>query len=184
MKKKARGIMTAVIAVLVVTVGALLLFTDIFKAGSSTAGVLIDKDTGKETPYAMEIVKYDEIGVKKVTDWIEENKTAKTKDGVPIYYTLINQTDKDVFDMYYFMPLAQDVIGDVKMSDVRSSVASSTLSVYISTKKVKTHSVESTDLILHVFAQRDGETVTAEKGNLLIDGEKCAFGSASFVIIH
>ena len=182
-KRKVFSIVTVAVLVTITAVAAVLFFfTDIFKKTDRVLeGVLLDKDTGKETAYSIDILKHEDIKHAKVLNWIEKNKGGGDAKGETVFYLLYNQSDKK-FDMYLFMPAAQDIIGDVSAADITVTEKETSVILNIDTKNIKTNTDESTDLILHVYLTGERENSMDKKGKLVIDGNEYTCGSSSYAL--
>ena len=151
-------------------------------AGRGQSGVLIEKETGEESVYSLEILSLDEIETDAVKDWVNGSKeqASADADGKPVYYAVYRQDLDAPIEMYLFMPLAQAYMGDISLSNVRVYQSGAALVLDIETKDRISRKKASTDLILHVYVTGPPDQATAQSEWLIINGVKYDCPSYSF----
>ena len=190
-----KALLTALIIILVIilTLGALFMFkgyniNSLFGGAfnkDETSGILIDHKTNEETVYSLEILKKDEVNG-SIKSWIEKSITADNaakntadEENDAAYYTLYNNSSEGM-EMYLFMPSANEIMGDIGMSNIKVAEAGTTLVMYIDTNNKTGHKKDSTDLILHVYVSGDIEKARAQSEQLIINEKTYAFASATY----
>ena len=146
-----------------------------------TKGMLLDKETNNESQYSFELLRYDEIESELLKKWMDNSLAGETTDdGEPVYYALYNNSSANL-DIYLFMPAAEQLIGDVLLSNIRITEANTALIIYIDTDDSTTHTRESKDLILHIQAISD--MATAKNERLIINGTTYACANTTFTAL-
>jgi len=164
-----------IIAIVIAIIITVVVFTSSEEKTPSLV-LLADKNTGKDTSYAIEILKLNEIQNKTVCSWVEESQKNPETNGESIYYTLYNRSN-DYFDMYLFIPDAKNVVGNITFSNITITTTASALNLIIESSDDKTK--ESTDLIFHIFVINDFESATARTEQLYVDNKKFINGGGS-----
>jgi len=148
---------------------------------NQTAGILLDKETNNESQYSFEILRYDEIENELLKKWMDNSIAGETTDGEdPVYYALYNNSSANL-DIFLFMPEAQQVIGDVVLSNIRVTEAGNALIIYIDTDDTTTHTKGSKDLILRI--QAISGIATAKNEKLIINGTTYSCANTTFTAL-
>ena len=166
--------MTTVVLLLMSAICALYLFTgvfDYFVPKGKTSGVLVNEETGADTAYSLEILSYENIDSELVKEWVDSKKDSPDMNGIPIYHTLYHNDFEAPMEMYLFMPLAQDLFGDISLSNIRVSESGQAILIYVETKPSITRKKASYDLIMRVFVSGHKEEASARTERLYINGE-------------
>lgn len=129
--------------------------------------VLIDEKTNKDTAYSMEILHQDDIKNDKVLSWLNDC-IAKQEDNEK-YFTLKNMNSEGL-DLYLYMPKAQEIIGDITLSNVKAKESGTALKLVVETDGNIKHTRMSTDLILHVYVTNPAEETPVKSEMLVING--------------
>jgi len=120
----------------------------------------------RDSSYFLEILKAHEIKDKKAQSWLKEQikKEVKNKNS---YYILFNT---DAFDVYVFLPFAQEIIGDIELKHVSIRQVESTLLIYIDSEEQIAHKKESSNLILHFYSNNEEAKEVIDNCILIING--------------
>ena len=181
--KKRMIIIAPVVFVLALAIagGAIFLFTDWFRpqAQPILKGTLTG-DTGAESAYSLEILKYGDIDSEYIKKWIDERKDNRKYDGEPVYYTLNHDDVSTPIDIYIFMPDAKEIMGDISLPNIKVSEMGETLTIYIESKTNITKTKDSADLILHIYVENTSKSPTAITERLFINGKEYSRLGAKF----
>ncbi|MCL2126304.1 MAG: hypothetical protein FWH33_10005 [Oscillospiraceae bacterium] len=158
-------------------------FLDSFKPAQPLQGVMMMKDIEEESVYSLSILQYDEITVEYVKRWIDGKKDAGIVNDQPVYYTLYNDNFDIPMEMYLYMPLAQDFMGDIALSNVKVSESGKALVLNIETKDNISRTKDGTDLILHVYVEGNPDNADARTDRLYINGKQYNCPGATFTRI-
>ena len=185
MKTRKKMIALSVIGLLIVGLASLLVFTDFGKEllnVNTRKGVLIDAETGKASAYSFEILKIEDIEKEAVKSWVNRSVASEKLYDNPVYYTLYNNAS-DGMNMYLFMPEAKEVMGDIARSNIKITEAGTSLMIHIDTDEKTMYDKESTDLILHVYANGNAKVANAKTETLIINGKTYAGVSSTFMML-
>ena len=180
-------VLIAVVALLLLlcVAGALYLFTGIFSPKApprETRGVLRHTDSNEETAYLLEVLEYDEIENDYIRSWIDDKSGFATLSGKPVYHTLYGDNPSEPLDMYLYMPLARDVMGDVGLSNIRVSESGAALVISVETADNISRVMDSKDLILHIFVWDEGyEGSDVRTDRLYVNGARYNCPGATFI---
>ena len=180
-----KSIVVSLIVLLVAGLVSILIFTDFGKAfinSYKTKGALTDRETGKKSAYSFEILKMKDIKKESVKGWINRNAANEKPYTDPVYYTLYNNANEGM-DMYLFMPEAKELIGDAGRSNIRVTEAGTSLMIYIDTDEKTIYNIESTDLILHIYANITSEKSKTKTEGLIINGKTYSGVSSTFMVL-
>ena len=89
-------VMITLIVTVLICLAALNIIVNRATLQGQTAGVLPDMDTGEETVYSLEILRYADIKNDYIKSWIDGKRDRGDMNGQSVYYTLYN----DVFEDY------------------------------------------------------------------------------------
>ena len=149
------GFLIVIILVIIGGVGIPLYFNtgylDFLKAPKPTQGVMLMKESNEESAYSLAILSFDEIGVEYVKTWIDSKKDSGIVNDQAVYYTLYNDNFDAPMEMYLYMPLAKEVMGDITLSNVTVNESGKALVLNVETKENISRTKDSTDLILHIY---------------------------------
>ena len=181
--------LTVIVVVLVFlcTAGAVYLFTDVFDPlfpKGETSGVLRHEGTNEQTAYYLEILRYDEIESGYARSWIDSRKDRGSVNERAVYHTLYNDDFELPMEMYLFMPLAQEIMGDITLSNVRVYESGNALVLNIDTKDNIRRTKDGTDLVLHIFADGSQDNADARTERLYINGSQYYCPGATFTKIR
>ena len=151
--------MFTIITVLLLIIAALVAILLISKnngsiRNKSDSGVLIDSKTNELTMYSMEILSIDDIQNDRILDWVTESTT---KQGDYTQYFTLNNISSADFDLYIYLPKAQEVFGDISMDNIKVTESGTALKIIIDTDNQIKHTKASTQLILHVYSNMPGQ---------------------------
>ena len=180
-KKRLSTILIVVISVtlFVAIIVVYAYFTDF---SEPSVGVLKDLDTGEKTPYSMEILSYDGIENDYVRSWIDDKRTKGTIDGKPVYYTLYNDNYEAPIEMYLFMPMAKDILGDISVSDILVSLNGDAILLNVEVKENISRDRLSDETILHLYAtDASSDEAKAKTERLFINGERYGSPGSTFI---
>ena len=128
----------------------------------------------------MEILRYGQNESEYIRKWIDSKKDEGSSGDKAVYYTLYNDVFEEPMEMYLYMPLAKEVMGDITLSNVRVNESGQGLVLNIdSTSNIK-HTREGTDLILHVYVTGNPAQARAKTDRLFINGERYTCPSTTF----
>ena len=181
-----RGLIVVVVALLLFcAAGALYLFTGIFHAPEpprKTEGALVHRDTGEETDYSLEILMSGEIENERIRRWIDDKTELGIIGGKPVYYALYQDNPYALMDMYLYMPLAQDIMGDIGLSNISVSESGMALVLDIQTNDNISRTIDGTDLILHIFAEyQDSGEANVLTERLFVNGTRYYCPGTTFI---
>jgi len=142
-------IVVPIILVLAVAAGVLFFFTDVFTPNKAVSGAVIDKDTGKKSPYILEILKYDEINNAFVKSWIDGVKNEETPEDE--FYSVQHNGLSEPLEFYLYIPSARESMGDITVANAKVSKYGNGIKLEIDAKKSLPKTKASTDLILHIY---------------------------------
>ena len=185
MKKRKKNITVPIIALFIVILASLFVFTDfgnVFLNIGKTKGILIDKETGKSSAYSLEILQLENLEKQAVKNWVERNITSEKSYGSQVYYTLYNNAGKDM-DMYLFMPEAKEIIGNIIRSNVKVAESGTSLMIYIDTAEKIIYNKEAVDLILHIYANENSKQANAKTERLIINGKTYSDAGSTFMVL-
>ena len=146
-------------------------------------GILLDRDTGEETEYAIEILARDDIGYPRIHQWIERYNGHGEVEGEAVYYLLYDQSG-GFFDMYLFMPSAREILGDLRAKDITVSTTEPGLILTVDTKEVPSSNREGADLILHTYITSDRENSMGINAQLVVDGQTYKNARSTYVLLN
>jgi len=179
--KKRLIILVVILIAAVCVFGAIWLFTGISKTESETKGVLLDKETGEKSAYSIEILKYDEIESEYVKKWIDKYKEDGIgADGKPVYFALYNDNQSAPMEMYFYMPEAKTVMGDITLSDIRVKEWGAAAVLSIDTKDDIGRTKDGTDLILHIYVNSPENAKCRSVLPVINGDDKIPCGSTDF----
>jgi len=181
MKKKLPIFITVFILIAVCVLGALWLFTGTLKPESETKGVLLDKETGEKSAYSIEILKYGEIESDYVKRWIDKyREDGIGGDGKPVYFALYNDNQSAPMEMYFYMPEAKSVMGDVTLSNIRVNEWGAAAVLTIDTKDNISRTKDGADLILHIYVNSPENAKCRSVLPVINGDDKIPCGSTDF----
>lgn len=124
---------------------------------------VIDKSTGGISQYLLNITNCEAISLDVISEWVE---TCEDVDG---YYDYI-YSDSDSWDIFLYVPHAQELFGDIQNSDIEIEIIDNVLKIYIDTTNISRKEKKSDELIIHFLAPVRGSWPRASE--LYIDGSQ------------
>ena len=149
-------------------------------ARGQIVGVLLDKDTSEETAYSLEILSNYDIESDFIKNWADTKKTQGEKNGKAVYYTLYNDEYDAPLEMYMYMPLAKEVIGDIGLENIKVNESGKALVLNINTDSDISHIKDGSDMIFHIFVTGESEAANAKTDRLIVNGEPFYCAGATF----
>lgn len=162
--------------ILIILLIALIVLLFLFM-GSRTKGILIDQKSGKESSYTLEILKQKNIDNDTVATWLKKVDIESTDEEG--YYSLKNTSLKGL-DMYFYLPNAKEVMGDINVSNVKVIESGTAIKVLIDTDKKIKHKKDSTDLVLHIYLTDQKDKDSAKMAQLIINDKTYSCINATF----
>lgn len=161
-----RSILTTILLIVVLISGCSRLDRQSFSSQDSVIDKrydVIDKSTGEVSQYLLTITNCGAISLDVITEWVGK---CEAVDG---YYDYI-YSDPDSWDIFLYIPNAQELFGDIQNSNVEIEVTDSILKVYIDITDVSTKEKKSGELIIHLVAPLRGSWPIASE--LYVDGTR------------
>ena len=152
--------------------------------GSQRTGVLLDKDTAEETVYSLEILNYDDIESEYVRNWADSKRGQGSMNGQTVYYTLYNDVYDAPIEMYLYMPLAREVMGDITLSNIKVSERGKALVLDINTESDISRSKDGAEMIMRVYVSGAPERAKAKTDRLVVNGESFNCPGATFTRLN
>jgi len=179
--KKKIIIAAAVLLAVVLALAGYFMFRGLDKADGEeqTSGLLLDKETDTASDYSVEIVSLDMIEYDNIKNWVAKSIEKVPPEGKPVFYTLYDN-GSETLDMYIFMPAADEIIGDVNLSNMKIEKDGNEFVLHIGTDNKTTHTKSSTELILHIRTDLAGSS-EIRSNRLFVNGESYVRSDATFV---
>ena len=183
------GVLTAIVILLAIVMIGLLVMNMLASRTTSfpteqtqvsTVGTLLNRDTGEETAYSLEILNYDDLDSAFIKGWVDSKKDQGSSNGQSVYYTLYNDANDEPMEMYLYMPSAKEVMGDLTLSDIRVSESGKALVLNIDTDSGIDHTLDGTNQILHVYVTGEPGKANAKTEKLIINGTSYKCPNATF----